>query len=150
VHNLKETDMNRLKLITAAALGLMLAAPSFAVDIIQMHKQLTEQAVNYDIQQRGIAQSRSHHILQARGQRINSSMHSASSLSSTDQSADSHLQAIVAGYTRATLDRGGWHNAFAPADHYAAGEPLLAADVGSGVTSPGADDLPQHPRIAAR
>jgi hypothetical protein len=75
----------------------------------------------------------------------------ATNPATTGPSADSHLQAIVAGYTRATLDRGGWHNSFAAATTgYAAGEPLLAAEVGNGVTTPGADHQPQHPRIAAR
>lgn len=65
------------------------------------------------------------------------------------ESADQHLQAIVAGYTRAALDRGGWHNAIAPADHYAAREPLPATAVGSGVTTPGRDAEPPQQRLAA-
>ncbi|MFM2067434.1 MAG: hypothetical protein RLZZ584_2343 [Pseudomonadota bacterium] len=65
------------------------------------------------------------------------------------QSADSHLQNIVAGYTRATLDRGGWHNTHVATTGYAAGEPLLAADVGTGVTTQGAGHQPQPARIAA-
>jgi hypothetical protein len=61
-------------------------------------------------------------------------------------SADQQLQQRVAGYTRESLDRGGWRNAWVAGSHYAAGEPLLAVAVGTGVTSGGAavTDKPRH------
>jgi hypothetical protein len=49
-------------------------------------------------------------------------------------SGDRTLTRIVAQYDRATLDRGGWENPFAPDSHYAAGNPLLAVRTGEGVT----------------
>lgn len=53
----------------------------------------------------------------------------------TDLSGDQRLQAIVAGYRRAMLDRGGWSNPWVVEDHYAGGEPLLAVPVGHGLTT---------------
>ena len=49
--------------------------------------------------------------------------------------ADEKFMREIAYYTRAMLDRGGWVNAFISDDHYAAGNTLLAAAVGEGVTS---------------
>jgi hypothetical protein len=49
--------------------------------------------------------------------------------------ADTQFMRQVAFYTRDMLDRGGWVNAFIADDHYAAGNVLLAARVGEGVTS---------------
>ncbi len=65
-------------------------------------------------------------------------------------SADLQLQRALASYTRAALDRGGWRNAWVAGDHYAAGEPLLAAAVGAGVTSTGAVFAEPSRRYAAR
>lgn len=53
----------------------------------------------------------------------------------TDVSGDRRLQAIVAGYSRAMLDRGGWSNPWVVEDHYAGGEPLRAVPVGHGLTT---------------
>lgn len=66
------------------------------------------------------------------------------------ESADRRLQAIVAIYTREALDRGGWANAWAGGATYAAGEPLLAVAVGSGVTSRGEPARLPAPLVAAR
>jgi hypothetical protein len=65
-------------------------------------------------------------------------------------SADEKLQAIVASYDRANLDRGGWRNAWADDDHYAAGEPLLAVKVGAGVTSGGGAPVAATVQLASR
>lgn len=65
-------------------------------------------------------------------------------------SAEQLLQRALAGYTRAALDRGGWRNAWVMGDRYAAGEPLLAAAVGSGVTSVGAVIAEPTRHFAAR
>jgi hypothetical protein len=65
-------------------------------------------------------------------------------------SADEKLQAIVASYDRARLDRGGWRNAWADGDHYAAGEPLLAVQVGAGVTSGGGVPVAASVQLASR
>lgn len=66
------------------------------------------------------------------------------------QSADQQLQHRLAGYTRDLLDRGGWRNAWVADSHYAAGEPLLAAAVGAGVTSGGAAPADTLRQFAAR
>jgi hypothetical protein len=50
-------------------------------------------------------------------------------------SADDKFMRQIAFYTRDMLDRGGWANAFITDDHYAAGNTLLAAAVGEGVTT---------------
>jgi hypothetical protein len=65
-------------------------------------------------------------------------------------SGDEKLQAIVATYDRARLDRGGWRNAWADGDHYAAGEPLLAVQVGAGVTSGGGVPVAASVQLASR
>jgi hypothetical protein len=65
-------------------------------------------------------------------------------------SADEKLQTIVAAYDRASLDRGGWRNAWADGDHYAAGEPLLAVKVGAGVTSGGGVAVVAPVQLASR
>lgn len=51
------------------------------------------------------------------------------------QSADQVMAAVLLGYSRALLDRGGWLNPYAPTRHYDAGTPLLAKAVGDGVTT---------------
>jgi len=87
------------------------------------------------------------------GQRtwVNSMMPAAAGAAAPAVSADQQLQQQVAGYTRDLLDRGGWRNAWAANNHYAAGEPLLAAAVGTGVTSPGAAiELAPRPLAALR
>lgn len=66
------------------------------------------------------------------------------------ESADARLQAIVAAHTRAALDRGGWSNPWMHGDGYAAGDPLRAAAVGGGVTSPGARPAAVVQVLAAR
>lgn len=50
------------------------------------------------------------------------------------ESADQAMARIVAQYSCAELDRGGWENPFMPSA--AAGNPILAAQVRDGVTSP--------------
>lgn len=50
-------------------------------------------------------------------------------------SGDRLLGDIVAGYTRAALDRGGWENTLMHNAEYVAPIPLLAVGVGSGATS---------------
>lgn len=51
------------------------------------------------------------------------------------QSADQVMTAVLLGYNRALLDRGGWLNPYAPTRHYDAGHPLLAKAVGDGATT---------------
>jgi hypothetical protein len=65
-------------------------------------------------------------------------------------SADQLLQQRLASYTRELLDRGGWRNAWAAGDHYAAGEPLRAAAVGTGVTSGGLAPVEPRRQLASR
>lgn len=66
-------------------------------------------------------------------------------------SADTVLQAVLAGYDRVALDRGGWSNPWVQDGHYAAGEPLLAVKVGEGCTSQGAArTAPVSPLLASR
>ena len=69
-------------------------------------------------------------------------------------SFDQQVQQMLAGYTREMLDRGGWRNAFVTEDHYAAGEPLLAAAPGEGIsTRSNGDTLQARPvlrNIASR
>lgn len=128
----------------AAALSLILAAPAFAADAdaptspVSVHEQMMMQI--RDLQNRSHA-----------GQWINPWMPIATGMMvDSRESADTRLQTIVAGYDRAALDRGGWRNPWVAGHHYAAGEPLLAAAVGAGVTSGGAAavDLPRQ--LAAR
>lgn len=77
--------------------------------------------------------------LQARGEWHNSLMPQATGrLMADGPSADSVLQAVLAGYDRVALDRGGWSNPWVQDASYAAGEPLLAVKVGDGVTTLGA------------
>lgn len=52
-------------------------------------------------------------------------------------SADAQFMRAIAYYTRKMLDRAGWDNPYAPAPGYAAGNYLLAARIGSGVTLTG-------------
>jgi hypothetical protein len=52
------------------------------------------------------------------------------------ESADQHLTQMVSEYRRPMLDRGGWRNPYLR--NVALGNPLLAAAVGGGVTTPGA------------
>ncbi len=54
------------------------------------------------------------------------------------------------GYDRATLNRGGWTNPFLAGDHYAVGQPLLAAKVGGGVTSGGVGPAVPTSQLARR
>ena len=62
----------------------------------------------------------------------------ATSFAVTDesQSADERMAQIVAQYDRRMLDRGGWENPYLPEG--SAGNALLAAAVGEGVTQPAA------------
>ncbi len=62
------------------------------------------------------------------------------SFAATDesQSADRRMAQLVAQYDRRTLDRGGWENPYLPAG--SAGNALLAASIGEGVTQPAASD----------
>ena len=69
---------------------------------------------------------------------------------SVPESADRRPQTIVTGYTRAALDRGGWANPWVSGDAYAAGAPLLAVTVGSGLTSLGEPQRAAVPLLAAR
>lgn len=80
-----------------------------------------------------------YHQLSQRGQWINPWMPGANG----DQvitriSADRQLMEIVATYTREALDRGGWVNNFMPNKYpdadYASGNPLLAVQIGEGLT----------------
>lgn len=50
-------------------------------------------------------------------------------------SGDLQMAEVVASYTRPMLDRGGWDNTLMRDSGYAAANPLLAAQVGSGATS---------------
>lgn len=50
-------------------------------------------------------------------------------------SGDVQMGQVVAGYTRSTLDRGGWDNTVMHNSEYTAANPLLAVRVGSGATS---------------
>lgn len=49
-----------------------------------------------------------------------------------EQSADTVMSSVLAGYTRALLDRGGWTNAYVNTGSYDAGHPLLAVALGDG------------------
>lgn len=49
-------------------------------------------------------------------------------------SADEQFMRAIAYYTRDMLDRAGWVNPYAPDNHYASGNYLLAVKVGEGVT----------------
>jgi len=122
-----------LILVAAIALGATFAAPALAADSDAAFDAEVQQSRNLAL--RGVWQNP--YLPQATG-------------AATGESADHRLQIIVASLTRAHLDRGGWRNALMAGDHYAAGEPLLAANIGGGVTSPGAapDELSQ--RYASR
>jgi hypothetical protein len=65
------------------------------------------------------------------------------------ESADRRLQAIIAGYTRQALDRGGWFNPCVDGTHYTAPHPLVAVPVGHGATTAGAVVVPAA-RYASR
>jgi hypothetical protein len=74
--------------------------------------------------------------LQARGEWQNTLMPQGTGrLMADGPSADSVLQAVLTGYDRVALDRGGWSNPWVSTERYAAGEPLLAVKVGEGVTT---------------
>jgi hypothetical protein len=90
--------------------------------------------------------------LQARGEWHNALMpHGTGRLAANQPSGDTVLQAVLAGYDRVALDRGGWSNPWVQDGHYAAGEPLLAAKVGEGVTTAGAArSAPAIALLAAR
>lgn len=49
-------------------------------------------------------------------------------------SADAQFMRAIAYYTREMLDRAGWVNPYAPDNHYASGNYLLAVRIGDGVT----------------
>jgi len=51
------------------------------------------------------------------------------------QSADTVMAAVLAGYTRALLDRGGWLNPYVNTRNYDAGHPLLAMAISDGATT---------------
>jgi hypothetical protein len=77
--------------------------------------------------------------------------HGTGRLAANQPSGDTVLQAVLAGYDRVALDRGGWSNPWVQDGHYAAGEPLLAAKVGEGVTTAGAArSAPAIALLAAR
>lgn len=63
-------------------------------------------------------------------------------------SGDLQISGIVAGYTRSILDRGGWENTLMTNSEYAAANPLLAVDVGSGATSRVAERTEIPPQLA--
>lgn len=75
---------------------------------------------------------------------------SATAPAAVPESADRRLQAIVAMYTRDRLDRGGWVNPWVGDGNDAAGEPLLAVAVGSGVTTRGEPARQPAPLVAGR
>lgn len=50
------------------------------------------------------------------------------------QSADTVMARVLAGYTRALLDHGGWINPYVTTPGYDAGNPLLAMAPGDGAT----------------
>jgi hypothetical protein len=130
--------MNTSHLIAVASLALLTGAMPAAA-------QTAGPAINADA-------AMNHHLLQEYknlGPRtwVNPMMPAATGNDGAPAlSADLRLQRQVASYTREMLDRGGWRNAWAAGDHYAAGEPLLAAAVGAGVTSTGAAEpmVPRH------
>ncbi len=78
-----------------------------------------------------------YHHLSQRGQWANPWMPAATGNPTIETiSADQRLTEIVATYTRETLDRGGWINTFLHNADYASGNPLLAVNIGEGVTDP--------------
>lgn len=85
-----------------------------------------------------------------RGQWHNPWVPTANAGSTDALSADQMITRIVASHTRAMLDRGGWENPYLSNSQYASGNPLLAAQVGSGVTLAGssARSLPAAAVIA--
>jgi len=130
-------------LALAAASSLLLALPAVAADLdppatpASMHEQM-------------MGQIKSLQNRPQQGQWTNPWMPAATGTTDRRESADSRLQAIVAGYDRATLDRGTWRNTVLPGDHYAAAEPLLATVVGSGVTTQGSGTAPLARLMALR
>ena len=64
-------------------------------------------------------------------------------------SADEILTATLRIYTRQVLDRGGWVNAFVSSPGYDAGHPLLAVNVGEGVTTVASPSRLQVPQVVA-
>jgi hypothetical protein len=89
--------------------------------------------------------------LQARGEWQNTLMPQGTGrLMADGPSADSVLQAVLTGYDRVALDRGGWANPWVSTEGYAAGEPLLAVKVGDGVTTIGAARPAPITALAAR
>ena len=71
----------------------------------------------------------------ARGQWNNPFMPAATG-NDTDMrvSADQQLMQIVASYTRERLDRYGWMNTYLTNSNYSSGNPLLAVQIGDGIT----------------
>ncbi len=73
--------------------------------------------------------------LTQRGQWINPWMPSGTGETIiTGTSGDTHLNQLVATYTRESLDRGGWVNSLLNNADYASGNPILAVREGEGVT----------------
>lgn len=70
----------------------------------------------------------------SRGVWINPIMPAATGSEIGRNSADERLTQIVSAYTRALLDRGGWENTILANSRYASGNPLLAVEMGSGMT----------------
>jgi hypothetical protein len=64
-------------------------------------------------------------------------------------SGDRLMDAVLAGYTRPVLDRGGWENTLMTNSEYTAANPLLAVGVGSGATSVVAERVALSPQLAA-
>lgn len=62
------------------------------------------------------------------------------------RSGDEVLAAVVGGYTRLALDRGGWENPYVGSPGYDGGNVLFAVRAGDGVTVAGAT-CPRAPRI---
>lgn len=62
------------------------------------------------------------------------------------RSGDEVLAAVVRGYTRLELDRGGWENPYVGTPGYDGGNPLFAVRAGDGVTVAGAT-CPRASRI---
>ena len=122
--------MNARNILAAAAtIALTLSLPAQAAE-------------GDDLLNRTVREYNAH---QARGVWVNPYLPAA-----RQASADEQLHAIVAGLTRAQLDRGGWVNPHVAADHDAAGARLLAAAIGSGVTSGGATAAAPTRLLAAR
>jgi hypothetical protein len=141
--NATNTTTRTAAVFAAAALSLVLAVPTFAADA-------DAPASPANVHEQMMAQIRELQNRSQQGQWINHWMPAATRMMDHRESADDRLQAIVAGYDRATLDRGAWCNAVLAGNHYAAAEPLLSTALGSGVTTPGADATLRTALIAKR